>query len=1691
MRKNKRTFQPAVRRLLSAALAAVMAASLALSPLPAATPKGAAEKAEAADATLKNPRIVPDEGMRAGQKVTWDCVWFGSYPQAEVISSGMEYTALDASLRREGDVIVSDSVYSALQNASGWDANNDITLDGAKYRRMKKGDATCSNQNDTCYQWSSSTDYHYFKYEPIKWRVLHTDGNQALLLSDVALDDQWDWYTAGEYDTWETSTVRSWLNGYGAGSNQQSVDYSRKNFIGSAFTASEQAAIVNSSLENADNIRYGTSGGNNTTDKVFLLSETDVWNTDAAESYGFVRDWKTNDEARCCEGSTYAKAMGMYSFIGIQTDYDGNCDWWLRSPGECSNIAMYVFFNGLVLSGGDSAYEYGTGVRPALNLNLSSPNLYTYAGTVCSDGTDTEVGGGTVPPGGETPEAPLKKLTLTVYENHEKNPEKGMKYELSDGAEVSAGTTKYRTGTDGVAEAAEGNWGEAVISKKGYSTRRISKKWLKQSRKVYLQPSAEKPVINAVWIGNTDVMNEEYAVDLLKSDAVTLEAEIDWGKHGYGKVELAQKGAKQTFSNGTLRMVLKNKFDVSDTIYLRATDDKGNVSVRELKLKADGAVPAWANGIKFSIDSKIGITLPKSWPFVGGAKVGLDVVNFLPVSVGVEDNKVYATIGIDVAQYTKSDKYATNAASKSRAHVLNTETKLLWQNIKDAVKQKDRKKTLEKLKNIKSTYGTAMKYPQGSFGFSADFTIIGYLEGYVTPQGSFEFLDGKVIFSPSVSWDWSGQFAIGPVPCYWEAQIKGEAEAKWNVYRSAQAKGFLPAGELEATVSGSVGAGVGINKVATIGGGGKLAFKPYVKISPASPYFSMKTSINAYFKAKLGFFEYRHDFEPIKEWFVEYPATKKARAVSEEADVFAWYDAGLYQAQDLSYLEKGSEFLANRKSAVKSRAAESSGETVFKTNTYAESAPKLAAFSDGSKIAVWIDSGSSAVNDICLYYSYFDGSAWSEPRPVEGDGTVDFQPELAVIDDVAYVVWQDGRRAFGEGDTLDTMAYGMGISAAVFDREERSFRVSELEEGNNGLCMTPKVCGGNGEVAVLWLNNSMYDWFGMRGKNAVWASRFDGSSWSAPGCMYEDLGSVSGFTAGYADGELSAAWCEDSDNDPNTTEDLVVYLDGDTLEEAEDAAQVSAPLMEGGSLYWYQDGTVMCREQIYGSEGTAVTEKGVIATDNFRVVCDGENRAVVYPVSDGLSCELYGVFYDSESGKWGSPKALTDFGKSISGFSGAWTESGMELLLNRIDVTGDYEAEEPYGTANLALLAVGQSCDIGIEEITADAGTILPGAQTLFRVEMKNHGNKAGNYKINILDSEGNILSSMEAQDALLPGQTQTFTYPYKILEERIGTRLTFEAEERAGQDADTANNRKEFTLDYRDISAEGTGWGAKEDGGVCIYTTVVNRGYHTETGVRVNLRETSAEGSVVDSMEVGELESFDSRYAAFHVPYEKDKVYYVEVSAPEEDGQTGNNADFVVLDSAVYEKASQRQLYELKVSKTKTVYTEGEAFTSSDLIVKARYADGTEEDVTKAAKLDASGVNMKKAGVYTCTVSYGGKTAVFKVTVKAKEQANAPRPTVKPPVKKKITTLQIKAKKNAKKITVKTMKKSKVKITLNKKILIKGRRKVKSITISPSKNKTGKIVLKLSKRLPKKTVIKVQVSRPGYVTKKRTVKIK
>lgn len=339
---------------------------------------------------ISNPRIVKDSSMEAGQKVTWDCVYFGKYPQSEITS-------------KDG------SIYNTLKNATGWDDNNDITIGGTKYRRLKGEDATsATSDSSSYYNWNDSyKTYHYFKYEPIKWRVLSRSGNDALLLSDVALDSQK--YNINDNDrvdvVWETSSMRSWLNGYGASANQSKKDYSRKNFINSAFESTQRNAIEITSVINNDNIAYGTPGGNNTSDKVFLLSESEVYDTDTAAGYGFVKDCDIDDEARRSRCSTYAYAMGVYRSYTTNTEYikyNGNIGWWLRSPGHWSDYAAMVDDEGQVgyegqVTGSIVDLE-GNGVRPALHLNLASTNLYSYAGTVCSDamksgesGTDNPV----------------------------------------------------------------------------------------------------------------------------------------------------------------------------------------------------------------------------------------------------------------------------------------------------------------------------------------------------------------------------------------------------------------------------------------------------------------------------------------------------------------------------------------------------------------------------------------------------------------------------------------------------------------------------------------------------------------------------------------------------------------------------------------------------------------------------------------------------------------------------------------------------------------------------------------------------------------------------------------------------------------------------------------------------------------------------------------------------------------------------------------------------------------------------------------------------------------------------------------------------------------------------------------------------------------------------------------------------
>ena len=264
---------------------------------------------------LRNPKVEDDSSTESGKKVTWNCLWFGSYPQSQITAEDGE-------------------IYTILTNIDNWNKNGDVIIENTKYHKTEKD---------------------YFKYEPIKWRVLQSENGEAFLLSDVILDKQL-YNENDKYVTWEKSSLRAWLN---------------KKFIKRAFIDEEREKINITEIVNQDNPVYGIEGGNNTFDKIFLLSLSEVSEQQDGEKYGFL-----DDEIRACGKSDFSKTVSW---------------WWLRSPGRNSFSAAEVDCCGWILRCGVDVCYDSDGVRPALHLNLSSSNLFSYAGTVSSDGTKKEV----------------------------------------------------------------------------------------------------------------------------------------------------------------------------------------------------------------------------------------------------------------------------------------------------------------------------------------------------------------------------------------------------------------------------------------------------------------------------------------------------------------------------------------------------------------------------------------------------------------------------------------------------------------------------------------------------------------------------------------------------------------------------------------------------------------------------------------------------------------------------------------------------------------------------------------------------------------------------------------------------------------------------------------------------------------------------------------------------------------------------------------------------------------------------------------------------------------------------------------------------------------------------------------------------------------------------------------------------
>ena len=203
-------------------------------------------------------------------------------------------------------------------------------------------------------------EVYWFKYEPIKWRILTTSGNSAFIMSDIALDSfsiqpdrksenrdglfaEYNNSTGvpdGTYaNNWEYCFLRRWLN---------------ETFYNEVFNGLQKEIIKTMKLDNSarscnpndypNYYGYGENAGKNkfadqckdTDDKIFLLSLRDITTT----AYGFNKDVKAEDHARNLQATDFAKLHGA----PINTNDKKYVTWYTRSPSPANGNQGYATF---------------------------------------------------------------------------------------------------------------------------------------------------------------------------------------------------------------------------------------------------------------------------------------------------------------------------------------------------------------------------------------------------------------------------------------------------------------------------------------------------------------------------------------------------------------------------------------------------------------------------------------------------------------------------------------------------------------------------------------------------------------------------------------------------------------------------------------------------------------------------------------------------------------------------------------------------------------------------------------------------------------------------------------------------------------------------------------------------------------------------------------------------------------------------------------------------------------------------------------------------------------------------------------------------------------------------------------------------------------------------------------------------
>ncbi len=512
--------------------------------------------------------------------------------------------------------------------------------------------------------------------------------------------------------------------------------------------------------------------------------------------------------------------------------------------------------------------------------------------------------------------------------------------------------------------------------------------------------------------------------------------------------------------------------------------------------------------------------------------------------------------------------------------------------------------------------------------------------------------------------------------------------------------------------------------------------------------------------------------------------------------------------------------------------------------------PQIASFADGTLIKVWEDDvpGREDMNSTAVFYSLYSGGNWSQPVIVSDDGTADYEPKVTVDGNQAYILWQNLEQRLAPDASVEEQAGSCELQVAVYDKTSDAIsRHMDVTDKSSRYKYQARVAAFDGKIYVTWLEKDTDDLFAGKSytaKGRLWA----GGAWEDEAVIevFDEGTELYTLLPSFIGGEPAAAYGRQTVNGDEEFNEVRLYYQGQNTAVAGTDTLCRTLAFEqeesGTRLYGIQDYHLI---QIDMTGTGEVLDTGLSIPGpalNPQWVGGPNGKAVIWEMQEGLHSNLYGAYYDEETGTWGDGIALTDVTNSVTeAQSGAILPDGTLMLGYRLTEDGQ--------NSGLITEKLERECDLAITALPwLEAMTLHPGMETVLHVEVENTGSLSApdGFRLELFDGSQSFegMDPIEYPLALAPGQKTEVEIAVTLPNELAGKRLKAKVTPLGGiKDKNSKNNTsKELKLALVDFVIAG-GRLEGDTGNRQLAFDIANAGCATASNASIKLQITMQPG--------------------------------------------------------------------------------------------------------------------------------------------------------------------------------------------------------------------------------------------------------